>query len=225
MYVYAEMGSRSVTYAALDIIWALRNYPLSDGYSFEWGGEWDLTLDVFRDLGIAMAVAIFLVYLILVAQFHSFKTPLIIMGTIPLAMIGVLPGFALIYFIFGIYFNATSMIGVIALAGIVVNNAIILIEYLNGLRKEGLNAEEAIVKAAVTRFRPILLTSITTVLGSLTIVGDPVWAGLAWSIIFGVSISTVLTLVIFPILYYTFEAKDFNCPPQNLCESQGPSLS
>lgn len=232
IYVYAEMGNRSVTYAAIDMFLKLIKYKLSDDtgkmtgisffgvdyldeetgeeYQINWGGEWELTVEVFRDLGTAMFVAIFLIYVVLVAQFHSFKTPLIIMGTIPLAMIGVLPGFAILGVTNGIYFNATSMIGVIALAGIVVNNAIILVEYLNGLIGTGIAVEDALVEAGSTRLRPIVLTSLTTILGSFTIIGDPVWAGLAWSIIFGISISTVLTLIIFPILYYTFQGKEWN---------------
>lgn len=129
------------------------------------------------------------------------------MMTIPLALIGVLPGFAALGYLAGIYFNATSMIGVIALSGIVVNNAIILKEYIMTLRSGGYGAVDAIVEASATRLRPIFLTSLTTILGSLTIVGDPVWAGLAWSIVFGISVSTVLTLFIFPVLYYTFKGQ------------------
>lgn len=232
VYVYAEMGNRSVTYATIDVFKKLFDYKLPSGkgyiknfslfganysdeasgksYRIEWGGEWELTLEVFRDLGLAMMVAMFLIYFVLVAQFQSFKTPLIIMGTIPLSMIGVMPGFAILGQVNGLYFNATSMIGVIALAGIVVNNAIILLEYLNGLRMKGYTAEMALIEAGTTRIRPILLTTATTILGSLTIIGDPVWAGLAWSIIFGLSVSAVLTLVIFPILYFIFEGKEWN---------------
>lgn len=245
VYLSAEMGDRSVTYAVIDIFKQLIKYSMQGNLeitdwslfgvnyldkntgeviSVEWGGEWELTLEVFRDLGAAMMVAIFLVYVVLVAQFHSFKTPLLIMGTIPLALIGVLPGFAILGYLNGLYFNATSMIGVIALAGIVVNNAIIFMEYLNGLRTEGLTAEEALIEAGATRTRPIVLTSLTTILGSFTIIGDPVWSGLAWSIIFGISISTLLTLIIFPILYYTFEGKSWNCDRQGTCESHGPTL-
>ncbi len=229
VYVYAEMGDRSVTYAVFDMYKKLWKYQLDDNngirdkvsffgvnfidknsgeeYKIEWGGEWKLTVEVFRDLGTAMILAIFLIYVALVAQFHSFKVPVIIMITIPLAMIGVMPGFALMGVLKGLYFNATSMIGVIALAGIVVNNAIILTEYINDLRKRGYNAIDALVESGATRLRPIVLTSLTTILGSLTIVGDPVWAGLAWSIIFGISVSTVLTLVIFPALYYNFKGR------------------
>ena len=220
-YISAELGQRSVVYAVIDVMFDIFSYKKNEFtvdkvslyginlihnktkemYRLEWGGEWELTLDVFRDLGLAMIIAIFLIYLILVAQFRSYIKPLLIMGTIPLALIGVLPGYAILFFITGLYFNATSMIGVIALAGIVVNNAIIYLEYLELLLSEGENIKTALIKTGVTRMRPILLTSATTVLGSLTIVGDPVWAGLGWSIILGLSFSAVLTLLILPILY------------------------
>lgn len=231
VYVSAEMGARSVTYAVIDVYLKLLKYKLFDGkgelknisffgvdyvdvstgekYEIDWGGEWEITVEVFRDLGVAMMVAVFLIYIVLVAQFNSFKTPALIMMTIPLALIGVLPGFAILGFTNGIYFNATSMIGVIALAGIVVNNAIILVEYLNGFKGKGMDVREALTLSGATRMRPIVLTSLTTILGSLTIVGDPVWAGLAWSIVFGVSISTALTLVMFPLFYFMFEGDDW----------------
>lgn len=223
--VRGEMEDRSVTYAAIDILQDIWNYELpwtenSERVNFNlygaefidndtgmryivsWDGEWELTLDVFRDLGLAMIVAIFLIYAILVAQFRSFKKALLILGTVPLGLIGVMPGYALLYQINGLYFNATSMIGVIALAGIVVNNAIIMVEYLNQLQASGMNFKEALIETASTRLRPIVLTALTTVLGSLTLVSDPVWAGLGWSIVLGMTASTVLTLVIFPTFYY-----------------------
>lgn len=232
VYVSAEMGDRSVTYGAIDGLKALVKYrlPNEKGELISWSlfgakyrdmetgevfeisidGEWKLTLEVFRDLGIAMAVAIFLIYFVLVAQFRSASVPLLVMGTIPLAMIGVLPGFAVLGFVSGIYFNATSMIGVIALSGIVVNNAIILLEYLGDLKKKGMNIREALLEAGETRFMPIMLTSATTILGSLTIISDPVWAGLAWAIALGLSLSSFLTLIIFPILFFIFEKKRWN---------------
>ncbi|QQR83439.1 efflux RND transporter permease subunit [Candidatus Peregrinibacteria bacterium] len=252
-YVTAEMSGRGVTYATIDLFRFLLSYQLPSGqgkitnrslygihyrdqatqqeYQINWGGEWELTLNVFRDLGLAMMVAIALIYFVLVAQFHSFKTPLIIMGTIPLALIGVLPGFAVVGLFGNLYFNATSMIGVIALAGIVVNNAIILLEYLNALRQKGYTAEMALIEAGSTRMQPILLTTATTVLGSLTIIQDPVWSGLAWSIVWGLSVSALLTLFIFPILYFQIEGKTWaeaerEKPYQHSeAESHGPALS
>ena len=152
----------------------------------------------------AMGVAIILIYLVLVAQFRSFTIPVLILGTIPLAMVGVIPGFALLFFIGRIYFSATSMIGVIALAGIVVNNAIIYIDYVIQIAKNHSSLSEVLLEAGMTRMRPILLTSVTTVLGSLVIASDPVWSGLAWAIVFGLSLSSVLTLIVFPSLMYEY---------------------
>ena len=232
-YVTAEMGNRSITYAAIDLLSFLLDYEPAEGYrqkswslfsveyanaenqelSISIGGEWELTLEVFRDLGAAMGVAIFLIYFVLVAQFSSFREPLIIMSTIPLSLIGVLPGFYVLSFFTGIYFNATSMIGVIALAGIAVNNSIILLEYLNSLKEQGVALEEALVQAGITRFRPIMLTTVTTMLGSVTIAGDPVWAGLAYAIIFGLGISSMLTVLVFPVLYAVLKGNEW--PVQN----------
>lgn len=226
IYVYGEMGDRSVTYAAIDLLkllWRFQpdgksdsqrlsldlfgaKYRTAEGNQVEitFGGEWELTLEVFRDLGIAMGVAIFLIYFVLVAQFSSLRDPLLIMSTIPLGIIGVLPGFYVLSLVNGEYFTATSMIGVIALAGIAVNNSIILLEYIQQLQKEGRPMVDALVEASVTRFRPIMLTSLTTILGSLTIVSDPVWAGLAWAIVFGLGVSSTLTVLVFPMVYYMF---------------------
>lgn len=222
VYIYGDMASRSITYAAIDLLYFLADYTLPDGkgkleswslFGMQYitpdnqriditiGGEWELTLEVFRDLGIAMCVAIFLIYFVLVAQFSSFSDPLVIMATIPLSLIGVLPGFFVLGFLTDLYFNATSMIGVIALAGIAVNNSIILLEYLNDLKGTKINIEEALLQAGVTRFRPIMLTTFTTVLGSFTIINDPVWSGLAYAIIFGLGVSSILTLFVFPVLY------------------------
>lgn len=227
-YIFGDMGERSITYAAIDLLTFFWDYKLHDGkgkiletslfgatymssteevVEISIGGEWELTLEVFRDLGIAMGVAVFLVYFVLVAQFGSFSEPLIILSTIPLSLIGVLPGFMFLFYTVGIYFTATSMIGVIALAGIAVNNSIILLEYLNSLKSDNYNLEEALIEAGVTRFRPVMLTTITTMLGSLTIAGDPVWAGLAYAIVFGLGVSSILTLLVFPILYYIIKGK------------------
>jgi len=225
VYISGEMGKRSVTYAAIDMLFMLNKYKVpgesselikasiigaeylidgKDKVKIELGGEWDLTVKVFRDLGLAMAVAIVLIYLVLVAQFKSFSIPVLILGTIPLALIGVIPGFALLFLLMRVYFSATSMIGVIALAGIVVNNAIIFIEYVKQVAKYTSSLKETLIDAGLTRMRPILLTSITTILGSLVIASDPVWSGLAWSIVFGLSLSSLLTLIVFPSLIYEF---------------------
>lgn len=226
-YVNAEMGKRSVVYAVIDLIKDLRNYQAPNGakmsswdlfglnyrdangenYRIEWGGEWEMTLENFRDLGIAMLVAFILIYVVLVAQFKSFLSPALIMTTIPLGFIGILPGFALIDTLNGTFLTATSLIGFIALMGIVVNNAILYLEYVDQLEKDGMSLKQALVEAGRTRLRPIVLTSLTTVLGTLTIVSDPVWSGLAWAIVFGLSLSTILTLVVFPVLYNLVKAR------------------
>ena len=197
-YVFGEMNARSSVYAVMEqLIYFFRN-PLPEGYSIKWEGEWQLTLEVFRDLGLAMLVAVILIYIILVGQFRSFKIPLIMLGSIPLALIGILVGFSLN----GVFFSATGMIGVIALAGIVVRNAIVLLEFVGDRRKEGIELKEAVIEAGAVRFRPILLTSVTTMLGTLTILSDPVWSGLAWTLLTGMLTSSALTLFIIPLMYY-----------------------
>jgi len=164
-----------------------------------------MTLENFRDLGVAMGVALLLVYGVLVAQYNRFSTPAFILVTVPLGMVGILWGFFLLDSLANIYLTATALIGFIALIGLVVNNAIIFLEYVEQERKAGHDFKDSLINAGQARLRPILLTSLTTILGSLTIAGDPVWSGLAWAIIFGLSLSTILTLVIYPtlLMYYT----------------------
>ncbi|MGQ9871832.1 efflux RND transporter permease subunit [Leptodesmis sp.] len=197
-YVMGEMGDRSSVYAVLDQLIYFFHNPLPKGYWIQWDGEWKLTLDVFRDLGLAMLVAVLLIYLILVGQFRSFKVPLIILGSIPLALIGILLAFS----VNGVYFSATAMIGVIALAGIVVRNAIVLLEFVGDRLKEGAGLRASILEAGAVRFRPILLTSVTTMLGTLSILSDPVWSGLAWALLGGMLTSSFLTLFVIPLMYY-----------------------
>lgn len=216
-YVMGEMGDRSSVYAVLDQLLYFFQHPLPQGYWIQWDGEWKLTVDVFRDLGLAMLVAVLLIYLILVGQFRSFKVPLIILGSIPLALIGIL----LVFAVNGVYFSATAMIGVIALAGIVVRNAIVLLEFIGDKLKEGADLKESILQAGAVRFRPILLTSVTTMLGTLSILNDPVWSGLAWALLGGMLTSSVLTLVVIPLMYYGDRA---NRQP-DLDTSESPNLT
>ncbi len=204
-YVYAEMGDRSQVYAVIDMMKYLWKHPLPEGYRVKWDGEMKLTLDVFRDLGAAMGVALIAIYLLLVGRFRSFTIPVVIMAAIPLSMIGIMPGFALT----GVYFSATSMIGVIALAGIVVRNSIVLLEFILDKKHEGMPLAQALIEAGAVRTRPIVLTAAAAILGSVVIVTDPVWSGLALALIFGMLASTALTLVVIPLFYYMMEKKNW----------------
>jgi multidrug efflux pump subunit AcrB len=204
-YVYGEMGNRSQVYAVLDMMRYLWKHPVPEGYRIKWDGEMKLTLDVFRDLGAAMGVALIAIYLLLVGRFRSFTIPVVIMASIPLSMIGIMPGFAMT----GVYFSATSMIGVIALAGIVVRNSIVLLEFILDKKQEGLPLEQALIEAGAIRLRPIVLTAAAAILGSAVIVRDPVWSGLALALIFGMLASTALTLVVIPVFYYMVEKKNW----------------
>jgi multidrug efflux pump subunit AcrB len=169
--------------------------------SLLWGGEMRLTLDVFRDMGSAFMVALIFIYLILVGYYKSFMLPVIVMGAIPLTMIGIFPG----HWITGQAFTATSMIGVIALAGIVVRNSLLLIDFILEYRAQGQPLKEAVIEAGKVRFRPILLTALAIILGSAIMITDPVFGGLAVSLIFGTFVSTALTLVAIPLVYYIYE--------------------
>jgi multidrug efflux pump subunit AcrB len=164
----------------------------------KWDGEWQITYETFRDMGAAYAVGLLLIYLLVVAEFRSYLTPLIIMAPIPLTIIGVMPGHALL----GAQFTATSMIGMIALAGIIVRNSILLVDFIEQQTAAGVVFREAIISAAETRAQPIILTALAAMIGSTFILDDPIFNGLAISMIFGVFVSTLLTLVVIPLLYY-----------------------
>ncbi len=170
-------------------------------YTLLWGGEMRLTLDVFRDLGSAFIVALILIYLVLVGYYKSFALPVIVMGAIPLTLVGVFPG----HWATSQAFTATSMIGVIALAGIVVRNSLLLIDFILDYRKQGYELKEAVIEAGAVRFRPILLTALAIILGSAIMITDPVFGGLAVSLIFGTFASTALTLVVIPLLYFLWQ--------------------
>jgi len=167
-------------------------------YAIKWDGESQITYETFRDMGLAYGVGLVLIYLLVVAQFGSYLTPLIIMAPIPLTIIGVMPGHALL----GAQYTATSMIGMIALAGIIVRNSILLVDFINLQVRSGMEFKQAIVSSAITRAQPIVLTGLAAMLGAFFILDDPIFNGLAISLIFGISVSTVLTLVVIPILYY-----------------------
>ncbi len=167
-------------------------------FALKWDGEWQVTYETFRDMGAAYAVGLVMIYLLVVAQFGSYLTPLIIMAPIPLTIVGVMPGHALL----GAPYTATSMIGMIALAGIIVRNSILLVDFIELELAAGVPFREAIVRSAITRAQPIVLTGLAAMIGSLFILDDPIFNGLAISLIFGIFVSTVLTLVVIPLLYY-----------------------
>jgi multidrug efflux pump subunit AcrB len=167
-------------------------------YGIKWDGEWQVTYETFRDMGIAYAVGLILIYLLVVGQFGSYMVPLVIMAPIPLTVIGVMPGHALL----GAQFTATSMIGMIALAGIIVRNSILLVDFINEHVRAGMDFEEAVIRSGSVRAKPIVLTGLAAMLGAFFILDDPIFSGLAISLIFGIFVSTLLTLVVIPVMYY-----------------------
>jgi multidrug efflux pump subunit AcrB len=187
-------------------------WGLPAGYEVEWAGEgeWQITLDVFRDLGIAFGAALVLIFIILLFQTGSRLLPLMLMLAIPLEMIGVMPGFWLLNWIVSdqiggyqshLYFTATAMIGIIVLAGIVIRNSVLLLDFIQFGLKSGLPMNEAVLQSVAVRTRPILLTAATTLIGNIVITLDPIFAGLAWAIIFGITASNLFTLVVIPVAY------------------------
>ena len=173
------------------------------GYAIKWDGEWQVTYETFRDMGAAYAVGLILIYLLVVAQFGSYIVPLIIMAPIPLTVIGVMPGHALL----GAPFTATSMIGMIALAGIIVRNSILLVDFIRLQVAHGVPLAQAVVASAITCAQPIALTGLAAMLGAFFILDDPIFNGLAVSLIFGIFVSTVLTLLVIPLSYYMVERR------------------
>lgn len=206
----------SPLYAMFDMRGQLNDKPMQHGekldqhllsqpanpyqYGLKWDGEWQITYDTFRDMGIAYGVGLIFIYLLVVAQFRSYLVPLIIMAPIPLTIIGVMPGHALL----GAPFTATSMIGMIALAGIIVRNSILLVDFINIEVARGVAFDEAVIRAGSVRAKPIVLTALAAMLGALFILDDPIFNGLAISLIFGIMVSTLLTLVVIPVMYYAF---------------------
>lgn len=172
-------------------------------YAIKWDGEWQITYETFRDMGAAYGVGLILIYLLVVGQFRSYTTPLVIMAPIPLTIIGVMPGHALL----GSQFTATSMIGMIALAGIIVRNSILLVDFIELQVKQGMAFKEAVVSSAAVRAQPIALTGLAAMIGAFFILDDPIFNGLAISLIFGILVSTLLTLVVIPVLYYSLYRK------------------
>jgi multidrug efflux pump subunit AcrB len=176
---------------------------LEEDLAMKWDGEWQITYEVFRDLGGAFAVVLVIIYLLTIGWFQSFKTPLVMMIAIPLSLVGIIPG----HWIHGAFFTATSMIGMIALAGIMVRNSVLLIDFIELRRAEGGSLERSIIEAGAVRTRPILLTAGTVVIGAIVILFDPIFQGLAISLMWGGFASTVLTLGIVPVVYYMIEKR------------------
>jgi multidrug efflux pump subunit AcrB len=167
-------------------------------YALKWDGEWHLTIEVFRDLGLAFAAVLVLIYVLVVGWFRSFTTPLLIMAAIPFSLVGVLPAHAAM----GAFFTATSMIGFIAGAGIVVRNSIILVDFIELRLREGLTLEHAVVDAGAVRFRPMALTAAAMIVGAAVILFDPIFQGLAISLMAGEVASLLLSRMAVPVLYY-----------------------
>jgi multidrug efflux pump subunit AcrB len=220
IYVVGDVAGviEAPVYAILTMHKEISSLPTPDGSRIEilasrqpwseermgmkWDGEWHITYEVFRDLGAAFAAVMVLIYILVVAWFKDFTTPLVIMAPIPLTLIGILPGHAAM----GAFFTATSMIGFIALAGIIVRNSIILIDFAEMRRREGMALDEAIIDAGAVRFRPMLLTAAAVVVGSFVILFDPIFQGLALAMMCGEIASTTLSRVTIPILYYLVES-------------------
>ncbi len=215
-------SNRSPVYAAVDLSRKLPTSSLSgqsrpvrqyfwghpgssQHIAVRWGGEWHVTYVTFRDMGIAFIAAIVVIYLLIVIQFKSYVTPLIIMSPIPLALIGVIPGHVLL----GSNFTATSMIGFIALGGIMVRNSILLVDFLHAKKAEGVELKQAVLEAGAVRTRPILLTALALVAGSFVILSDPIFRGMAIALLSGSIVSTILTLVLVPLLIARVEGKNW----------------
>jgi len=217
-YVFGEMAGRPPAEAVLSLQAHLRRHPPPEGIRVEWAGEgeWKITLDVFRDLGIAFGAACLGIYILLLWQTDSYGMPLLLMVAIPLTVIGILPGFWLLNLLKNVqiggypnpvFFTATGMIGMIALSGIATRNAILLIEFVHDDLRAGSPLTDALIKSGAVRFRPIFLTAGTSMLGAFPITLDPVFSGLAWSLIFGLLVSTAFTLLVVPTAYWLIYAR------------------
>jgi multidrug efflux pump subunit AcrB len=221
-YVTGDLAGRneSPVYAILRMNQAIRDVELEEGYPFEifnavqpfdsskyamkWDGEWHITIEVFRDLGLAFAAVLVLIYVLIVGWFQSLRTPLLIMAAIPFSLVGILPAHAAL----GAFFTATSMIGFIAGAGIVVRNSIILVDFIELRLRDGVPLEQAVVDAGAVRFRPMALTAAAVIVGAGVILFDPIFQGLAISLMAGEVASLLLSRMTVPILYYIARRRD-----------------
>jgi len=216
VYVVADVAGEleSPVYAILDMKDRIAEIPMPDGvamaqhfkaqpelterFALKWDGEWHITYEVFRDLGLAFAIVLVIIYLLIVGMFQKFVIPFLMMVPIPLTLVGIIPG----HLMFGAFFTATSMIGMIALAGIMVRNSILLIDFIQARLAAGLSVADAVIEAGAVRFLPIALTAGTVITGSFVMVFDPIFQGLAISLMMGAFISTILTVVVIPLAYY-----------------------
>jgi len=221
VYVTADMAGalESPSYAISDISANIKSLPMPQGYSLreeytrqpdfednysvKWDGEWQITFEVFRDLGIAFVVVIILIYVLILGWFQNFQVPLIMLASIPLSLIGIVAGHWMLH----AYFTATSMIGFIALAGVMVRNSILIVDFINIRLKDGIELKQAIIEAGAVRTTPILLTAGAVALGAVIILFDPIFQGLAISLMGGTITSTFLTLLIVPLLYFKMMRK------------------
>jgi multidrug efflux pump subunit AcrB len=183
----------------------LQQPKYEDNYTVKWDGEWQITLEVFRDLGIAFLGVIIIIYLLIVGWFQNFKAPVVMMVAIPLSLVGIVLG----HWLMGAFFTATSFIGMIALAGIMVRNSVLLIDFINLRLADGIPIKQAVIEAGAVRTTPILLTAGTVVIGAFVILFDPIFQGLAISLMGGTIVSTVLTLLVVPLVYYLIERKNY----------------
>ncbi len=218
VFVYAELAGRAPAEAVLDLESELKQKPLPHGSWVDWvgEGEWQITVTVFRDLGLAFGAALVGIYILLVVQTNSFLMPLLLMLAIPLTILGIAPGFWLLGLVGAhpvggypnpVFFTATSMIGMIALGGIVIRNSVVLIDFVHEAVGQGLSLREALLESGAVRFRPIVLTALAAAVGAWPITLDPIFSGLAWALIFGLFASTAFTLVVIPVSYYAFYNK------------------
>jgi len=218
VYVTADVAGaiESPVYAILDMKPRIAEIPIPSGvemaqhftaqpeltetYAMKWDGEWHITYEVFRDLGVAFAVVIVIIYLLIVGMFQNFVIPLLMMIPVPLTLAGIIPG----HLMFGAFFTATSMIGLIALAGIMVRNSVLLVDFIVARQQQGLDLVESVIEAGAVRFLPIALTAGTVVAASFVMVFDPIFQGLAISLMMGALVSTLLTIVVIPLAYFLY---------------------
>jgi multidrug efflux pump subunit AcrB len=238
-YVTGDLAGRneSPVYAIFHMNERLRQLDLPEGYrldvfntalpedsstyAMKWDGEWHITLEVFRDLGLAFAAVLVLIYVLVVGWFQSFKTPLLIMAAIPFSLVGILPAHAAM----GAFFTATSMIGFIAGAGIVVRNSIILVDFIEQRLREGQRLDEAVVDAGAIRFRPMALTAAAVVVGAGVILFDPIFQGLAISLMAGEVASLLLSRMAVPVLFYIAHRRETTASLPTVSQVAHPTAS